>query len=194
LLLSATATALATDYQIALNYNWNGMYHPGEEGQPDNLNGFRTISDRALSIDGGANSFGTSPIIGSTGITYSYNPTAFTLDIVHLGNTGAGMAKNWDNVADADNLGVRPSWLADNSAHIQPQITTLPSPIVLDSNSSIGILYHVSNSGGNFDVVLNFTDSTSITVTLRGADWFGPTNPPAALSVVYCKSLMYIKS
>ncbi len=181
LVVCAGRAALGVDYHIPLSYNWNGMYHFGEEGQPDSPDGFRSISDRALSIDGGANSFGTNPIVGATGVTYTRVDTAFTLDIVHLGNTGAGNAKTWDTVVDGDNLGVQPNWLPDPSAHTQPQVTTLASPILLDANSSIGVLYQVSNNGGQFDMVLGFTDSTTVTVTFRGADWFGPTNPPAAL-------------
>src|SRR5207244_1496837 len=42
-----------------------------------------------------------------------------------------------------------------------------------------GVLYHVSHNGGNFDVVLRFTDNSSVTVTLKANDWFGATNPPA---------------
>src|SRR3954466_10907042 len=79
--------ALATDFPVALNYNWNGMVHPGETGQPDAPQGFRTISDRALSIGGGANDFGTSAIVGSTSITYTINTNSGVLDIVHLGDT-----------------------------------------------------------------------------------------------------------
>jgi hypothetical protein len=179
--LCVVTSSFATDFQVPLNYNWNGIAHPGEAGNADAPAGFRSIADRALYVDGATgNALGTSPIVGATGVTYSVNMTANVLDIVHLGNTGAGTTRTWDAAANGDARGIQPTWLPNPSAHTAPQITTLGTPLTLDSNSSIGVLYFVSNGGGNFDMVLGFTDASSVTVTLKANDWFGATNPPAA--------------
>jgi hypothetical protein len=180
LLLCAGSTSLATDNQIPLAYNWNGMVQPGETGAPDAPAGFRAISDRALYIDSGnAHGLGTNPIVGTSGITYGIINTANVLDIVHLGNTGAGTARAWDAAANGDNRGIQPTWLAGLNDHSSPQVTTISPAIPLDSLSSIGVLYHVSNTGGAFDLVLGFDDATTVTVTITANDWFGATNPPA---------------
>jgi|GEM_PF-3379236 len=180
MLAACAGSAFAADFPVPLNYNWNGMAHAGENGLPDEPNGFRSMADRALSIDGGANSLGTNPIVGTSGITYTINQNAGQLDMVHLGNTGAGTTKIWDAVADGDGAGIVPNWLPALDAHTTPQATNVSGlGLTLDSNSSIGLLYHVSNNGGNFDMLLTFTDNSTVTVTLRAADWFGATNPPA---------------
>ncbi|MGH7132813.1 MAG: GC-type dockerin domain-anchored protein [Phycisphaerales bacterium] len=182
---AAATDALATDFHVVLNYNWNGMLHPNEGLDPNDLNGFRSISDRALSIDGGANSLGTNPIVGATAITYDIVRNAGELDIVHLGNTGAGTARPWDTAGTIANQGPQPSWLVGLNDHTQPQTKNLTAlNLTLDSNSSIGFLYQVSNNGGAFQVVLTFTDASSATVTLAASDWFGPVNPPAAAAGV----------
>src|SRR6185503_16873107 len=76
-------------------------------------------------------------------------------------------------------IGMQPAWLPSTNAHTSPQMTTISPALMLDANSSVGVLYNVSNGGGNFDVVLRFTNNTSVTVTLKANDWFGATNPPA---------------
>ena len=79
---------LATDNNIALNYNWNGIVQPAEVGLPDAGSGFRSIADRALYVDGfGTNTFGSTPIAGITGISYTVSMTPNVPDIIHLGNT-----------------------------------------------------------------------------------------------------------
>src|SRR5690349_21406153 len=84
----AGSPALATDNQIVLNYNWNGICQAAESNQPDLANGFRSIADRALFVDGfGANNLGTTPIVGVSGITYSIDMNPGELDCIHLGNT-----------------------------------------------------------------------------------------------------------
>jgi hypothetical protein len=190
----AVPSALATDNYIALNYNWNGICHSTESGQPDAASGFRSMADRALFVDGStANCFGTGPTVGISGVTYSLNMNPGVLDIIHLGNTivftpatavqnpPAGSPTRWWDGSGNPGLradhGVQPDWLA--TLNQTSQTTTLGSPLLLDSLSSIGVLYQVSNGGGNFDMVLGFTDTTSVTVTLTANDWFGPTNPPA---------------
>ena len=60
---------------VVLNYNFNGMAHPGELGSSPNPGvanvpaGYRSISDRGLNINGAAGSFGTGPINGGTGLS-----------------------------------------------------------------------------------------------------------------------------
>src|SRR5258705_12565036 len=83
----AGARGLATDNQIALSYNWNGICHASESNQPDLAAGFRSIADRALYADGSANAIGGSPVVGVSGITYSINMNPGALDCIHLGST-----------------------------------------------------------------------------------------------------------
>ncbi|CAG0985330.1 hypothetical protein PHYC_01990 [Phycisphaerales bacterium] len=191
LFVSAGSVSFATDNYIVLQYNWNGILHPGEGGDPDDLNGFRSIADRALSVDGGGNSFGSMALVGNTGITYDFERNPNTLDLVHLGNTAVSTAAGtctgcptrwWDLTAGLNaNRGVQPAWMPSLNAHTLPQTTDVSAlNLTLDSLSSIGFLYQISNGGGNFQVVLTFTDASSVTLTLAAGDWFGPVNPPAA--------------
>lgn len=184
------ATAAATDNHVVLNYNWNGIVHSGEGLSPDDPNGFRSISDRALYVDlFTPNAFGTGGITSTSGLTYSVVTTAGSLDLVHLGNTATSTAGGtctgcpsrwWDATVGLNaNRGIQPAWLAGVSDHLNPQTSPVVPPLPLDANSSIGFLYHISNSGGSFQVVLGFSDASTITVTLSANDWFGPTNPPA---------------
>ncbi|HYD01934.1 MAG TPA: hypothetical protein VEB22_11970, partial [Phycisphaerales bacterium] len=185
-------SAFATDTQVALNYNFNGMVHPGESNIPDSLapSGFRAIADRGLAIDGVSSptttAFGFNPIVGATGITYEIERDAFQLDIVMLGNRNLNAA--WDLAPDGDNRGVMPDWLPNDDLR-GPQTTTLAAPIALDAYAEVGVLYHISNVGGNtasstFTVTLNFNDADPVTVTVSGRDWFGsrPALAPAANS------------
>src|SRR5215831_3592930 len=177
----AVSPALATDNHIVLNYNWNGITQSSEEGQPDSPTGFRSIADRAIWYDGvTANALGTNPIVGNSAITYTIVTTPGVMDIIHLGNTivytptatnpnpPAGSPTRWWDGSGAPGLnathGVQPTWLG--ALNQTSQTTTLATPLVLDSLSSIGVLYFVSNGGGNFNMVLGFTDATSVTVTL----------------------------
>jgi hypothetical protein len=192
LFLSAIAgSVLATDSHVALNYNFNGMVHPGESELPDSIgpSGFRSIADRGLVIDNSTSptvtAFGFNPIVGATGLTYTINTTPNTLDIVMLGNRNINAA--WD--ADVPgvngaNRGIRPDWLPNDDQRT-PQTTTLPAPIALDAYAEIGVLYHISNVGAgtsSFTVTLDFNDAPSITLTLNGRDWFGarPVLAPTA--------------
>jgi hypothetical protein len=191
----AVSPALATDNHIVLNYNWNGITQSSEEGQPDSPNGFRSIADRAIWYDGAtANALGTSPIVGNSAITYTIVTTPGVLDIIHLGNTivytptttnpnpPAGSPTRWWDGSGAPGLnashGVQPAWLS--TLNHTSQTTTISPALLIDSLSSIGVLYQISNGGGAFDMVLGFTDSSTVTVTLSANDWFGPNNPPGA--------------
>jgi hypothetical protein len=173
--------AFGAEFQLPLAYNFNGMVHPGEAGLPDDPNGFRSISDRALIIDGNPGSFAdmASP---NSGLFYGIVNTPGTPDIVHIGNRNTVDGGNWafDPAPDGDTQGIQPAWLPVPE---QASTTNPISPgIVLDATSQIGLLYNASNGGGTFDVTLNFADTSSVTVTLHAPDWYGPflslPNPP----------------
>ncbi|MGD9690701.1 MAG: lectin-like protein [Phycisphaerales bacterium] len=182
------AQALAQSNPVALNYNFNGLAHPGEftgaanPGVADDINGYRSISDRGLYINGASGSFGTAPIIGATGLPYQIIRDAFVNDLVMLGNRNALWP--FDLTLDGDNRGIQPIWLP-NPDLSGPQETLLDTPILLDETSQIGLLFQISNNGGSFNVVLTCTDFTTATVRVAGPDWFGSANPvPAAGSGV----------
>jgi hypothetical protein len=161
-----------TVVNVALDYNFNGMVHVGEDSDPDNPDGFRSISDRAMNIDGGENSFGTDPIVGGTGLPYDIVLEAGVLDIVHLGNRNTVDGGTWrfDSEPDGDNIGIQPNWLPDVD-QTGPQRTEF-DPIVLDEDAEVGVLYNISNGGGDFDCTLEFTDGSSVVLRLNGPDWY----------------------
>ena len=84
-LLAAAAGTLASpafgqivDTQVPLNYNFNGMAHTVESvplndnTNADRADGYRSIADRGLYVDlADPTAFGSSPLIGATGLTYS---------------------------------------------------------------------------------------------------------------------------
>ncbi len=182
-LLAASAGAMGQSNPVPLNANYNGLAHTGEftgaanPGVADNANGFRSISDRALYVNGAAGSFGTSPITGSTGLSYTIVTQAFVNDLVMLGNRNALWP--FDAAPNANNRGIAPSWLPvfDQSA---PQTTDLATPVLLSETSQVGVLFQISNSGGSFNVVLTCADGTQATARLAGPDWFGAGNPVPA--------------
>src|SRR5262249_9654292 len=143
---------------IPLNYNFDGLVHDTEVGVPDDPDGFRSISDRALRVDGGLNSFGSGTTVGTTGVPYQSVSTRQTLDTVHLGDrdTVNGFAFIFDTEANGDAIGIQPNWLPSTD-QTGPQTTdTTALNITLRSSTEIGFLFQVSNGGGNFDVTLGF--------------------------------------
>jgi hypothetical protein len=103
---------------------------------------------------------------------------AGVLDIVCLGDRRyvANAARNWGSAA---NNGLQPAWLP-NSDLTGPQVSNVTGlNAVFGPNSSLGVLYQVSDGGGRMDMVLTFTDNSSATVTLRAPDWYGDHSPPA---------------
>ncbi len=187
---------------IPLNYNFNGMVHYASDsptndwggwgGVADVSDGYRSMSDRGLVVDGSSHwswnynsytewewgdwpSFGTNPLIGATGLTYSIVRAGHVVDIVVLGsrNTVNGGAFFFDPVPDDDNVGIQPAWLSDPN-ETTPPITTLTPPLpTIGADSTLGLLYNISNGGGSFEVVLGFGDGSSMSVFLDGPDWFG---------------------
>ena len=163
----------------------------------DGSKSYRSIADRGLIFDPLNNrsiAAYTNQSIGLTGMTYAFFNTLgyanttfesaanYGLDMVHLGSRCAGFspATIWAYEAVANpltNLGIAPDWNACDHTNATPQVTTF-SPIVLDGAAEIGVLYHITSSGGQFDVVLGFSDRAPITVRVAGPDWFGiPANP-----------------
>ena len=153
--------------QITLNYNFNGIAHAGETGLPDDLLGYRSISDRGLDFTGG--------VPGNSLLTpYALVNQPFALDIVHLGNrnTVNGGGQAFDLTPDGDNIGVQPAWLL-NADQSGPQVTTLTDAIVLDATSAASLLFQISNGGGSFDIEFQFQTGAPVVATVNGPDWFG---------------------
>ncbi len=176
LALFAAATTLfaQTTVQVPLTYNWNGIAHLGETGQPDAPNGFRAISDRALDFTAGVP---VDPLLNR----YAVVAVPGVLDMVHLGNRNTVDNGNWpfDTVPDNDDLGVMPNWLA-NANQTGPQSTMLATPLPIGLSSRASVLFHVSNGGGSFDVTFVYQSSATRTSTLTGPDWFGGVFPGRA--------------
>ena len=120
--LGCAATAQNT-VQVPLNYNFNGIVHAGEAGQPDAPNGYRSISDRALDFTNGVPN---SAVLQRFAIV----ATAGTLDMVHLGNRNTVDNGNWsfDPFPNGNDVGTQPTWLT-NANQSGPQTTTLQTPI-----------------------------------------------------------------
>lgn len=172
--VSSSLTATAADISL-LTPNYNGMVHVGEAGQPDAEEGFRSVADRALIIDGSADALGAQ-VVGATGLTYAIETAAGVLDIVHLGNRNlvAGGGRAFDPQPDGDRRGIQPNWLLDVD---QTVVTNdLVTPMMLKASSAIGFLYQISDGGGDFDVTFGFEDGSAVTVTLNGPDWFSRAN------------------
>lgn len=178
--LGAVAVAAwSSDTPVALSYNFNGMVHSGEGTFADDPNGYRSIADRGLRVDGAAGSFGTNPLLGFGGIPYSIEMNAGVLDLVYLGNrnTVSGGFRAFDPNVDGDERGIQPNWLADPNQG-GPQTTDVTAQnFLLDATAEIGLLFQISNGGGDFDVTLGFDDASSVTVTVNGPDWFLSQNP-----------------
>ena len=153
--------------QIPLNYNFNGIVHAGENGVPDDPNGYRSISDRGLDFTGGVPS-------DSTLDKYNIVSQPGQLDIVHIGNRNTASGGLWifDPVADGDCNGTQPAWLP-NVDQTGAQITLLTNPILLDSQSEASGIFQISDGGGSFDVLLTFASGASVVQTISGGDWFG---------------------
>jgi hypothetical protein len=152
-------------HELALNYNWNGIVHAGEDQLPDAPSGYRSIASRGLDFRAGVPA---DPLLAD----FVLVDTPQQLDLVMLGNRNLvdGGVRAFDAVVDGDSIGVQPNWLS-NPDLTGPQTTILPSPILLDAASSAALLYQ-SSGGGAFDVTFTFTTG-SITTTLVAPDWVG---------------------
>ena len=160
---------IVVENPVPLNYNYNGIVHDTEGSAPDDLNGYRSISDRGLNF---SNGIPAEPLLEG----YSIVDTAGELDIVYLGdrNTVAGGNFAWQPTANGDDVGVQPTWLP-NSDQTGPQTTMLAAPIEVAASSEARFLYQISDGGGSFDVTFGFQSGATGTGILSGGDWFGGT-------------------
>jgi hypothetical protein len=167
ILSAAIAAPGQNTVQVPLNCNFNGVVHAGESGRPDDPNGFRSISDRALDFSAGVPA---DPLLAP----YRIVDLPGVPDIVHLGNRNTVDNGNWafDPVPDGDDIGIRPSWLP-NADQTGPQTTVLAAPVLLGITSSASFLFQISNGGGAFDVTFTYQSGRTRTATLSGPDWFG---------------------
>jgi hypothetical protein len=179
------------DVIVPLAYNFNGMVHTGEANDPDNLNGYRSLSDRGMLITGTPGSLDVG-VEGVSGIPYSVVTQPFVLDTVQLGNrnTCDNGTHAFDATADGDDIGVQPAWLADPN-QTGPQTTNLlPLNLTMGANSKVGFIGNASNGGTSFIAVLNFADASSVSVFVDYPDWFGvQTVGPAEAGVESQSSL-----
>ncbi len=175
------APVVHADVPVTLAYNFNGMVHTGEANDPDNLNGFRALSDRAIQITGTPGSLDVG-VEGIGGIPYHVVTQDHVLDLVQLGNRNACDNGNhtFNATANGDITGVQPSWLP-NVDQSGPQTTPLAGlNLAMGPNTKVGVIANASNGGAAFQVMLTFTDSSSAVVFIDVPDWFGsqPVLPP----------------
>ncbi|MEO0480813.1 MAG: hypothetical protein AAF196_15180 [Planctomycetota bacterium] len=165
--LTGTAALRAQVTPVPLNYNFNGIVHAGEAGQPDSAIGFRSISDRALD-------FTAVGPVGAGLEIFEFIDQPNTLDIVHLGNRNAVDNGNraFDSFPDGDAIGTQPVWLLSPNQSA-PQITTLLNPIPVANATSLELAFQISNGGGSFDVTVRTTTGGILVSTVSGPDWFG---------------------
>jgi len=172
-LFAVISVAPAQTVNIPLNYNFNGIVHARESGLPDAPFGYRSISDRGLDFTLGVP---VDPLLSA----YAITNVPGTNDIVHLGNrnTVAGASWVFDLTANGDCIGTIPTWLL-NVDQTGPQTTSLgtPIPVLPGYNSSVSVLYQISNGGGSFDLTVGFVSGNMATALLTGNDWFGGNYP-----------------
>ncbi|MDP7382823.1 MAG: hypothetical protein QF382_01980, partial [Acidimicrobiales bacterium] len=154
---------------VPLDFNFNGICHAGEDGNPDDPAGFRSISDRALDFTSGVPSNQISD-------PFVLQDQAGALDIVHLGNRNTVTGGNWafEATADGNDIGIQPNWLTDVDQS-GPQVTTLASPIPIGSGAEGKVLFQISDGGGSFDVTFSLQSGGTAFGTVSGGDWFGGT-------------------
>jgi hypothetical protein len=169
LLCAPAALAQTTTHQIALNYNYNGMVHAGESGDADNLDGYRSISDRGLDFTGGVSGgLAAWDVVDQAGVP----------DILYLGNRCIGTANGfcYDATANGDCRGVFPNWMPAGSEDVSGVTTTLPTPITMVGETQWQVIFNVSDGGGNFDFIIH-TNGGDAPITIGAGDWFGGPFP-----------------
>jgi hypothetical protein len=134
---------------ITLNYNYNGLY----QGTGDT--GYTSISDRGVILNGSTVYTGS---FGGSTTTSTQGAQDFT-------SVSSGLAYHFVSTPNANDI------VALRSSSPTIDTTTLASPMALTGGSTIGVLYNYSNNGGKFDMVLGFSNNTSVTVTLAADDW-----------------------
>ena len=184
LLCSCAAQAQLVDHRVPLSYNFHGMCHPGE--CPPTTQTPRPTARTPTAPSPIAASSTTPPTStpsprtpaspSRTGISYAFYDTLGPSsnpggsDIVHLGSRCSGfdpasIAPYEAAVNTGTSTGIAPSWNVCNQVGtpgVSPQTSTFGPGIVLDPGTETGILYHGSNGGGAFNVVLGFSDGSSL--------------------------------
>ena len=106
--LSGALMAQTQTISVPLNYNFNGCVHAGENGNPDDPNGYRSISDRGLDwTNGTPGAWSNYALVGQPGV----------LDCVHIGDRD----QRWpfDPAPDGNNRGTaRSDQIMDNRIRI----------------------------------------------------------------------------
>jgi hypothetical protein len=169
LLCAPAALAQTTTHQIALNYNYNGMVHAGESGDADNLDGYRSISDRGLDFTGGVSGgLAAWDVVDQAGVP----------DILYLGNRCVGTAGNfcYDATANGDCRGVFPNWMPAGTEDVTGVTTMLPTPITMVGETQWQVIFQISDGGGNFDFIIH-TNGGDAPITIGAGDWFGGPFP-----------------
>jgi hypothetical protein len=169
LLCAPAALAQTTTHQIALNYNYNGLVHAGESGDADNLDGYRSISDRGLDFTGGVNGgLAAWDVVDQAGVP----------DILYLGDRCVGTAGGfcYDATANGDCRGVFPNWMPAGTENVTGVTTMLPAPITMVGETQWQVIFNISDGGGNFDFIIH-TNGGDASLTIGAGDWFGGPFP-----------------
>jgi len=159
----------------ALDANWNAMAHESEvaPSMADAPDGYRSIGDRGF-FAGDADSLGGEGFsLNSGGRSYEFESDASVVDMVMIGTRPAA----FEDEADGDAVGVAPDWDPSKGGGLVLEAVTNVANIPLDGSFNMGIVYHASNGGGNFDMRLGFDDGDEVTLTINSPDWFANNNP-----------------
>jgi hypothetical protein len=171
--------SIAGAQPLALDHNWNGMVHDGEQtvAFADDPAGFRSMSDRAVAV-GSTNSLGgVGYNITTAEGTYIFEPGPGILDMMFIGVREAGGPIGWDLVPDGDRVGIAPNWdPTGGDGTLTNATTTFPS-IPMNNSSQVSILYNASVGGGPFEVTLGFVGGQTVTVPVTSPDWFADFDP-----------------
>ena len=129
---------------ITLNYNYNGLY----QGIGDTT--YTSISDRGVILN------------GSTVYTGSFGgpTTTSTQGAQDFTSVSSGIGYHFVSTPNVNDI------VALTASGPQTDTTTLSNPVSLSSGSAIGVLYNYSNGGGTFNMMLGFSNNSSVTVTL----------------------------
>jgi hypothetical protein len=150
-LLSVRPASAGNFVEVPLNYNLDALYH----GTGDTS--YQSIADRGIVYNGSTfsnsnvSAHGVFDVTSTlTGLPYHFVSAVNTPDTVALTGRGGLPSGNYSS-----------------------NTTTLSQGIVMNSNTAIGVLDNYSNGGGNFDMVLGFTNGHQVTVTMNAGDWTG---------------------
>ena len=143
---------------LSLDFNFNGLAHPGEEALSDAPGGFRSIGERSLELGQGRIQDLTSPM---SGLSYKFNQAIRQVDSIAL------IVREYDDAPDGDELGIQPNWV-DDGIETVVQGAVVPAP-VLAADSEIGLLYHSDGMDFNYylRLELEFSDATTINLRLE---------------------------